>query len=68
MLAEDGRARLIEVRLERAARLRAILDDAHAILVAGELPRLRDLLEVRLLAVIRLELRAAPDVILERCL
>ena len=68
VLAEDSGARLIEIRLERAARLRTILDDAHAILVAGEFPRLRDLLEVRLLAVVRLELRAAPDVILERCL
>ena len=68
VLAEDSRARFIEVRLERAARLRAVLDDTHAILVAGELPRLRDFLEVRLLAVVRLELRAAPDVILERCL
>ena len=68
VLAEDSRARFIEVRLERAARLRAILDDAHAILVTGELPRLRDLLKVRLLAVVRLELRAAPDVVLERCL
>lgn len=68
VLSEDSGARLIEIRLERAARLRTILDDAHAILMAGEFPRLRDLLEVSLLAVVRLELRAAPDVILERCL
>ncbi len=55
-----------DVRFQRQTRIRAVLDDALILLVARKLPALRDLRERRLSAVLRLEARAAPEVVLER--
>ena len=55
-----------DVRLQRQTRVRAVLDDALILLVARKFPALRDLRERCLLAVLRLEARTAPEVVLER--